>query len=88
MARPILSEYGPNAPKRQAARATSGGIKEARDVNSYQKPQGPTSIGNRKVGLGGTNYGNTPGFNECPKGGSGSPGLGGRNLGPGVNRKG
>lgn len=88
MARPILSEYGPDASKRQAARATSGGVKKARDVNAYQKPQGPTSIGNRGVGLGGKNYGNTPGFNTCPTGEGGSPGLGGRNLGPGVNRKG
>jgi hypothetical protein len=90
MARPILSEYGPDAKKPQAARASSGGITAARDVNKYRPPQGPTSIGNRKVGLGGDNYGHSgfQGATSCPSKETGGPGLGGKNKGPGVNRRG
>ena len=79
MARGILSEYGPDAKKTQVARATSGGITKARDVNKYQKPYGPTSIGNRRVGLGGKNYGpcGVQGHHAGPSGERGSPGLGG-----------
>ena len=62
MARPILSEYGPDANKPQAARATSGGVTSARDVRAYQPPMGPTSINNpQSPGLHGDNYGITNG---------------------------
>ena len=79
MARGILSEYGRDAHKPQAPRATTGGITRARDVNKYQKPQGPTSIGNKKVGLGGENFGycGTQGQHDVGTSQSGKPGLGG-----------
>jgi hypothetical protein len=78
MARGILSEYGRDTQKPQAGRASSGGITSARDVSKYQKPQGPTSIGNRRVGLGGDNMGScgTQGRHAGPSEGGG-PGLGG-----------
>lgn len=59
--------------------ADGGGVKSARNVNDYQPPQGPSSIDNRKVGLGGTNYGNcgTQGQKGPRQGESGSVGLGG-----------
>jgi hypothetical protein len=41
MARDILSEYGHDAHKPQAARATKGGCTEARDVHNYKHPVGP-----------------------------------------------
>jgi len=79
MARGILSEYGRDANKTQVPRATMGGITHARDVNKYQKPQGPTSISNKRVGLGGENLGycGTQGHHHNPSGESGGPGLGG-----------
>lgn len=85
MARPILSEYGRDAKKPQRARAECGGVTEARDVNKYRPPSGPTSISNRGPGLGGSNYGNAPFVS--PKGGSGSPGLGGKNKGNRGNQR-
>ena len=90
--RDILSEYGPDAYKPQASRATCGGVKMADkvDVRNYQPPQGPIGIGRNSVGLGGTNYGNCGTQGErSPRGGeSGSAGLGGDNEGMGSNRKG
>jgi hypothetical protein len=90
MAREILGGYGPDANKPQRARASSGGITAARDVNRYQKPQGPTSIGNRKVGLGGDNYGPSgfQGQTTCPPVSSqgGGPGLGGSRRPKGAQR--
>jgi len=84
MARGILSEYGPDARKKQAARATSAG-----DVNRYRAPQGPTSITNRGVGLGGDVFERgTQNLSSVSCGEGGSPGLGGRNKGMGVNRRG
>jgi hypothetical protein len=79
MARGILSEYGRDANKPQVPRATKGGITRARDVNNYQKPQGPTSISNKRVGLGGENFGycGSQGHHHAPGGQSGGPGLGG-----------
>lgn len=59
--------------------ADGGGVKSSRDVMDYQPPCGPTSIGNTKVGLGGTNYGNcgTQGPKGLRQGESGKAGLGG-----------
>lgn len=92
MARPILSEYGPDSRQPQAARATRGGVLEARDVMGYATPQGPTNIGDAKSpGLHGHNCGNcgTQGATSAASdGGSGSPGLGGANRGMGTNRRG
>ena len=93
MARPILSEYGPDTPKSQAARASSGGIKpgQDRDVMNYSPPKGPIGISRVGVGLGGANLGNcgtqgSSGFSgDSP---SGSAGLGGKNRGMGTNRRG
>ena len=56
MARDILSQYGKDVPKKQVARAKSGGIKKARDVWDYQEPMGPTGIDNCGPGLGGDVY--------------------------------
>ena len=89
MARGILSEYGPDARKKQAARAKSGGCTSAGDVNRYRAPQGPTSITNRGVGLGGDVFERgTQNLSSVNCGEGGSPGLGGRNKGMGVNRRG
>ena len=76
MARDILSEYGPDAHKPQAPRATSGGEKSARDVMNYKPPQGPSNIGDAKSpGLHGDNHG----MAHCPTAGRGSghAGIGG-----------
>jgi len=88
MARGILSEYGRDAHKSQAPRATAGGIMRARDVNNYKKPQGPTSISNKRVGLGGENFGycGTQGHHHTPSGQSGGPGLGGERKRKGSQR--
>lgn len=70
--------------------AKGGGVKNWRDVMSYKMPQGPTSIGNKKVGLGGFNYGNcgTQGPAPTVSKEGGVLGLGGENRGKGENRKG
>jgi hypothetical protein len=76
MARDILSEYGKDSFQPQAARATSGGVKSARDVMNYATPKGPTNIGDPKgPGLHGDRHGTA----HCPVAGrgSGSPGIGG-----------
>ena len=87
MARPILSEYGPDADKPQAARATSGGITQAKDVMGYAAPVGPTTFGHNSPGLAQrNNYGNAGSqgkySNEVTT--SGAPGIarkGGENEG-------
>ena len=76
MPRDILSEYGRDVPKPQAARATTGGIKESKPISNYATPQGPTNIKDgRDAGLHGQNHG----MARCPvaSGTSGSPGIGG-----------
>jgi hypothetical protein len=86
----ILNEYGPDGSNPQKPRATRGGVMQARDVNAYQPPQGPTSIGNRGPGLGGDNYGNcgTQGPKAIHKAEGGSVGLHGESKGMGSNRRG
>ncbi len=90
MARPILSEFGPDASKSQAGRASSGGIERFRDVMGYSPPCGPIGISRVGVGLGGENCGNTgtQGKYSTKVSESGSPGLGGDREGMGTNRKG
>ena len=84
-----LDYYAPT-PKRAESRASSGGVKKSRDVNDYQKPQGPIGISRIGVGLGGSNLGNcgTQGPHGGGDGESGSPGLHGESRGMGTNRKG
>ena len=73
MARDILSEYGNDVPHPQAARATSGGVKSARDVHNYAPPKGPSNIGDPKgPGLHGDNHG----YARCPVAGRGSGHVG------------
>ena len=78
MARDILGEYGPESSKPQAARATTGGVKSARDVMGYAPPQGPTNV-NDPAGPG--IHGHGHGTARCPTvaghNSSGSPGIGG-----------
>ena len=87
MARPILSEYGPDASKPQAPRATSGGCTSARDVMNYAAPVGPTTFGHNSPGLANrNNYGNagSQGKYGLPITTSGSAGIttkGGENEG-------
>jgi hypothetical protein len=76
MPRDILSEYGNDIPKPQAARATTGGVKEAKPISNYCPPQGPSNINDPKSpGL----HGDSHGMARSPSapGSSGSPGLGG-----------
>lgn len=56
MASDILSHYGPES-KPGGDRASCGGCQEAKPL-PYDPPKGPTEQMRRKVGLGGTNYGN------------------------------
>lgn len=75
MARDILGEYGKDIPHPQAARATSGGVKEAKTLE-YCPPQGPSNINDPKgPGIHGTSHGmaRSPSASR----GSGSPGIGG-----------
>jgi hypothetical protein len=61
MARPILSEYGPDADKPQAAPCTKGGVmmEDKKDVMGYAAPVGPTTFGHNNPGLAQrNNYGN------------------------------
>ena len=59
MARDILSEYGKDSSSPQAARATCGGVEEAKPMN-YSPPKGPTNINDPKTpGIHGTNHGNS-----------------------------
>jgi len=89
MARPILSEYGPDADKPQAPRATSGGVimSGKKDVMNYANPVGPTTFGHNSPGLAErNNYGNagSQGKYGLEITSSGSPGVtskGGENEG-------
>lgn len=57
MARDILDEFGPNAPKPQASRASSGGVKTAKEL-PYSPPVGPSNINDpQSPGLHGTDHG-------------------------------
>ena len=70
MARPILGEYGPDAHKPQAPRASTGGVKSAKDVHAYQPPMGPTNINDsQSPGLHGNNYGHQNGPSAKSEGG-------------------
>lgn len=75
--RDILSEYGRDSGAGNQPRATTGGIKSARDVMNYRPPQGPIGIMRTAgPGLGGSNAGNR----NCPTandGAAGRPGIGG-----------
>lgn len=84
MARDILGEYGRDAHKPQAARATNGGQVPCGDVMNYKPPQGPTNIMDAKSpGLHGANLGNcgTQGSASRVQHPGGSPGLHGENAG-------
>jgi hypothetical protein len=86
MARGILSEYGPDADKPQAAPATRGGVMQAKEC-PYATPVGPTTFGHNSPGLANrNNYGNAGSqgkySNEVTT--SGAPGIarkGGENEG-------
>lgn len=80
MARDILGEFGPDSRSPQAARATCGGVKEAKPM-PYSPPRGPSNINDPKgPGLHGSNHGMAR--SPSPSGGrSGSPGIGGTNHG-------
>ena len=86
MARPILSEFGPDASKPQAPCATRGGVMEAKTL-PYSPPVGPTTFGHNSPGLANrNNYGNagSQGKYSNPITTSGSPGIvrkGGENEG-------
>ena len=76
MARDFLSEYGPDKQIHKADRATTGGIKSARDVMNYKPPQGPTNIRDPKgPGI----HGDRHGMAHCTTAGRGSghTGIGG-----------
>jgi len=78
MARKIMQDVS-----RKEVSNRAGGVTRARDVLSYAMPKGPTSIGNRAVGLGGKNHGpcGTQGCYSIKESSSGRPGLGGTNRG-------
>lgn len=57
MSRDILSEYGNDIPHHEAAKASSGGHKTAKDL-PYDPPKGPSSQMQKGPGLHGTNHGN------------------------------
>jgi hypothetical protein len=79
--RDILSGYGNDSSSPKRPSATTGGIKQARDVMGYCPPQGPTNINDPKgPGLHGYNCGiaNRPVGSD---GACGSPGLHGQNSG-------
>ena len=86
MTRDILDEYGPDAPKPQASRATCGGVTEAK-TRPYSQPVGPIGLGHTGPGLGGVNLGNAGSQGKSAfrsDGGAGAPGivrLGGDNEG-------
>jgi hypothetical protein len=61
MPRDILSEFGPDHHSSSvgvgsSGLASGGGKPTQKDVRNYKPPQGPTSIGNKGVGLGGDNH--------------------------------
>jgi hypothetical protein len=74
MARPILSEFGPERSTGPAS--ISGGVTEAKPL-PYSPPTGPTNLGDRGPGLHGTVHksGSQGSYGHCDT--SGSPGIGG-----------
>lgn len=83
--RDILGDYGHDVSKPQAARATTGGVKEAKPISNYKAPVGPTNINDPKgPGI----HGDTHGMARCPvaSSGGGSPGIGGTTRRSGTQR--
>jgi len=75
MARPILSEYGPERTTGPAS--ISGGVKETKDVRNYQQPTGPKNMG-RGPGQNATVHkSGSQGSHGSGASTSGSPGIGG-----------
>ena len=77
MARDILSEYGEDADKPQAAPCTRGGVMQAKEL-PYANPVGPTTFGHNSPGLANrNNYGNagSQGKYSNPATTSGAPGI-------------
>lgn len=58
MADDILDQYGSDSSTPDPGRASSGGVKSAKDIGNYKAPQGPKGIGDRGPGLHGDNCGN------------------------------
>lgn len=80
MARDILGEYGPNKTIHRAARASSGGVTQAKPL-PYCPPQGPTSQSHVGPGLGGSNHGHGQRSSQPQAEFSGSVGIHGTNRG-------
>lgn len=81
MARPILSEFGPER-SMGGSRMTGLSRPHQRDVMGYMPPKGPTNIGESKSpGLHGDNCTNqgSQNYGYEKKESSGRPGLGGSN---------
>jgi len=81
MARDILGEFGSNSPSNQRARATSGGVTQAKEL-PYSPPQGPraqfkSGSGHPEPGYGTKGESLGEGYEEF----TGSPGIGGTNHG-------
>lgn len=58
MSKDILDQFGPNSSGSEAARATSGGCTECKEL-PYSPPVGPTTFSHKGPGLANhTNHGN------------------------------
>ncbi len=82
--KPIIG--GPDTPKSQVARATSGGVMSTKPL-PYSKPQGPTEQMRRAPGLGGECMPcGSQGEHRTPVSESGSVGIGGSTRKSGSQR--